>query len=283
MFVGFTQKQALHRHERIHSGDKPFRCALCQRTFNDYSIIRRHMIMLHKRDPKDPSNWKHDIVCTMKRRSDFYIEGGTGYNSGERIPTEAPTVSDVDVKQNVNFVDANSMVNKEGDTTGEVLNSKQDFTSVKNENHQDDKMTGGHKDNYVEPSEDLHQLSQAAYLPISEKDSPAAPTTSPLPINYSLPADYSQAVRMNSESNDGIVQYQSVSESYRTVNSSNLLVPTMPVTSSSTGPEQLRTMQEPVTTDQNAHPQTLAVQWAYPGYPYYASSNFPQYQGPTSQ
>lgn len=241
--------------------------------------------MLHKRDPKDPSNWKHDIVCTMKRRSDFYIEGGTGYNSGERIPTEAPTVSDVDVKQNVNSVDVNPMVSKEGDMTDTVLNSRQDFLRVKNENPQDDKMTGGQseKDNYVEPSENLHQLSQAAYLPVSEKDLPAAPTTSPLPINYSLPADCSQAVQINSESNDSIVRYQSVSESYRTVNSSNLLVPTMPVTSSSTGQEQLRTMQEPATTDQNAHPQTLPVQWAYPGYPYYAPSNFPPYQGPTSQ
>lgn len=69
LFSGFTQQGALVRHERIHSGDKPFKCVLCARTFNDYSIIRRHMIMLHKKD-KNPDAWRGDIIYTRKNKKE---------------------------------------------------------------------------------------------------------------------------------------------------------------------------------------------------------------------
>ncbi len=48
----FTQKQALIRHSRIHSGEKPFKCDLCTDAFSDLSILRRHVMGVHKQEFK---------------------------------------------------------------------------------------------------------------------------------------------------------------------------------------------------------------------------------------
>lgn len=69
---GFTQKQALIRHERIHNGTKPFSCGLCSRTFNDASIIRRHMILVHKKDSKE---WREDVICDLQGSKEYWIDG----------------------------------------------------------------------------------------------------------------------------------------------------------------------------------------------------------------
>ena len=35
------------------SGEKPYKCRLCESAFTDYSILRRHMLGVHKVDCKD--------------------------------------------------------------------------------------------------------------------------------------------------------------------------------------------------------------------------------------
>lgn len=274
VFLGFTQKQALHRHERIHSGDKPFKCALCSRTFNDYSIIRRHMIMLHKRDSKDPNNWKHDIVCTMKRKSDFYIEGGPGYNSGDRVPTSEPNTSNTELTSDDGVASAMKTLDDDlcqnEDTTDKNLGSG--YGMVNSEKIVIGVESSDHTKQIYEEQESLHTLSRAAFG--NEKDVRTEQTNSPnLPINYSMPADYSGTVRSRTEADEELVRYQNMSG----VNPSGLMVPTLPPMAS---PDQLRQM--PVTTTESGHPQTL--QWSYPGsgYPYYNSATFSPYQGPSS-
>ncbi|KAH3839560.1 zinc finger protein 85-like [Dreissena polymorpha] len=66
---GFVQKQSLLRHERIHSGYKPYKCLLCQRRFTEGATVRKHMILVHKKDPHD---WQSDVFSYLKKENILY-------------------------------------------------------------------------------------------------------------------------------------------------------------------------------------------------------------------
>lgn len=278
VIVGFTQKQALHRHERIHSGDKPFKCALCSRTFNDYSIIRRHMIMLHKRDQKDPNNWKHDIISTVKHNSDFYIEGGTGYNSTERVASEIPagkTLEGID-----NTITSNSenseLKDQQNLSKNQISAAKQLYFEGKTTTDNESDQNAKELHLYSNTSDNLHQLSRAVFM--NEKDLKNESDGPSLhPINYSVHADLSESVRTDSD--ETLARYQTVAGAYPTgMGSSNLLISNLQPAAVEGMTDESR---QPPVTD-SGHAPTLPVQWPYSSYSYYNPATFQPYQGPSS-
>lgn len=122
---GFTQKQALVRHERIHNGRKPFCCGLCLRTFNDASIIRRHMILVHKKDSKE---WRTDVQCDLQGSKEYWINGKNPEMPKQRTNTQSKSLA-----ENSNEIGtAESNSNKRG-----VDDKKHDGSNKKDKNTKD--------------------------------------------------------------------------------------------------------------------------------------------------
>ena len=81
------------RHERIHSGVKPFACSLCKKTYNDISITRRHLILIHKVDSK---KWREAVISNTKKDEEYFIPLGDQADQPEMNPLEEETLPPVE-------------------------------------------------------------------------------------------------------------------------------------------------------------------------------------------
>lgn len=262
--LGFTQKQALLRHERIHSGDKPFKCALCLRSFNDYSIIRRHMMMHHKRD-KDPKTWRGDVICTLKRKTEFYIEGGPGYNGGDRLPMAQEPKSD-DIEE-TSKPKATSRTTESSGTSFEAVS----FSTACSENTAS-----------VIDSSSLYRIQDSDETSESaRKHTKSDHSVSPLmPLNYSLPANFQPNVSVPSGSGtdeDSQRQYQELLDYRNSVQRHEMFLQNVSaVAPLSSLPTQSHVASVSGDTSQG---QSVPNTWGLPGYPpYYTPANFSHYQ-----
>ncbi|CAG2250543.1 KRAB [Mytilus edulis] len=100
----FSIQKDLVRHEKCHLNPQ-LCCDFCgkmyksRRTFiqhkksheenyikpDDASIIRRHMILVHKKHTKE---WREDVICDLKGAEDYWIEGKKPEGRIKRLPAK---------------------------------------------------------------------------------------------------------------------------------------------------------------------------------------------------
>ena len=59
-FRGFTEQWALKKHERLHTGVKPYMCIVCDKTFADTSNLNKHK-KIHQNYKMNPKQDKPKI------------------------------------------------------------------------------------------------------------------------------------------------------------------------------------------------------------------------------
>lgn len=256
--------------------------------------------MHHKRD-KDPKTWRGDIICSLKRKTEFYIEGGPGYNGGDRLPT-LEVEEDSTSTQTVPNATTENMPNRSLDDAGEtelaienVYSLSESSTSVSQQNEESYVPSNTESQSALPDCAEVGRSYQSQGISESSdvinKSQDSEPTPSPsLPINYSMPTNYQSNVQnipvtsVNSSESDPIQsnQYHEMIDSFRMQNHGHRREIFMPNLTSMTPLSGLpQTHQLPPVSGDTTQGQPLPTAWGLAGYPsYYSPAGFPHYQGP---
>ena len=80
----FSYKKDKIIHERIHTGEKPFYCEMCNKSYSDPGVLNRHKKLVHSEEKPYPCNYcdsKFKEKSGLKRHVLTTHAGGTMHNT----------------------------------------------------------------------------------------------------------------------------------------------------------------------------------------------------------